>query len=68
LADKGYLFWEQGSNAPMLEAINVYVRQKIGDAIAQAAEEAVMANQEHHSLDELGKKMMQIALENRLRE
>jgi hypothetical protein len=52
----------------MLEAINVYVRQKIGDAIAQAAEEAVMANQEHHSLDELGKRMMEIALKNRLRE
>jgi hypothetical protein len=68
LADKGYLFWEQDSNASMPEAINVYVRQKIGDAIARAAEEAVMANQEHHSLDELGKKMIEIALKNRLRE
>jgi hypothetical protein len=66
LADKGFLFWGQESNTSIEDALDVYARQPTEDAIARGTEEAVMGYQEHHSWEEFDRKVIEIALENRL--
>jgi hypothetical protein len=48
------------------DALDVYARQPTEDAIARGTEEAVMGYQEHHSWEEFDRKVIEIALENRL--
>jgi hypothetical protein len=66
VAEKGFLFWEQDSERSIQDALDVYDRQHREDVIARATEEAIKEYQEHRSVDELGQKMIQIALDNRL--
>lgn len=66
MADFEYLLWNARYKNTSTKALTVYDKHASIQAIAQSAEEALKAFQDHRSKEELSHQMLQIALENRL--